>query len=78
MARRTQARILVAAVLVAALASPAAARNYYAVQNTKTHKCYVLPKKPKSKSVALVSGSGVYKTRADARAALKSFAACAT
>jgi uncharacterized membrane protein len=77
-----QARTLTAAAIVTGLASllvsPALARNYYAVQNTKTHKCYVLPKKPKSKSVVLVSGSGKYKTRAEARAALKTLSGCST
>jgi uncharacterized membrane protein len=77
-----QARTLTAAAIVTGLASllasPALARNYYAVQNIKTHKCYVLPKKPKSKSVVLVSGSGRYKTRAEARAALKTLSGCST
>jgi uncharacterized membrane protein len=79
-----QARTLTAAAIATGLASllvspaPALARNYYAVQNTKTHKCYVLPKKPKSKSVVLVSGSGKYKTRAEARAALKTLSGCST
>jgi len=77
-----QARTLTAAAIVTGLTSllvsPALARNYYAVQNTKTHKCYVLPKKPKTKSVVLVSGSAIYKTRAEARAALKTLSGCAT
>jgi hypothetical protein len=71
-----KARIAIAWVIVAAMASPALARNYYVVQNTKTQKCSVLPKKPKAKTILVVSGSTVYKTRAEARGALGTFAAC--
>jgi hypothetical protein len=70
------ARLFVALVICAGLASPAFARNYYVVQNVKTQKCSVLPKKPKGKTVALVKGSGIYKTRTEARTALRTFPAC--
>jgi hypothetical protein len=70
------ARLLLALVICAGLVSPAFARNYYVVQNVKTHKCSVLPKKPKSKTVILVKGSGIYKTRTEARTALRTFPAC--
>jgi hypothetical protein len=71
-----KATILTACVLIIAMASPALARNYYVVQNIKTHKCSVLPKKPKGKSVMVVSGSFPYKSRAEARAALRMLPAC--
>jgi hypothetical protein len=71
-------RLFTALVLTIAMASPALARNYYVVQNIKTHKCSVLPKKPKGKSVIVVSGSSPYKTRAEARAALRTLAVCRT
>jgi hypothetical protein len=58
------------------LVSPALARNYYVVQNTKTLRCSVLPKKPKGKTVVIVSGTTPYKTRKEARAALRTAAAC--
>ena len=64
--------------LVIGIASPALARNYYVVQDTKTHKCFVLPKKPKGKTVVIVSNSPAYKTRGEARGALAALAACAT
>jgi hypothetical protein len=69
-------RFVIACVIVVGMASPALARNYYVVQNTKTHKCSVLPKKPKTKTVVIVSGSTAYKSRADARGALGTLAAC--
>jgi hypothetical protein len=71
-----KARLVIACVIVVGLASPALARNYYVVQNTKTHKCSVLPKKPKGKTVVVVSGSGAYKSRTEARSALETFAVC--
>jgi len=71
-----KAKLLIAAVIMIGMASPAVARNYYVVQNTKTHKCSVLPKKPKGKTVVVVSGSGAYKSRTEARGALETFAVC--
>jgi hypothetical protein len=44
-------KFLIAFVVSLGLASPAFARNYYVVQNSKTGKCSVLPKKPKGKTV---------------------------
>jgi hypothetical protein len=69
-------RLLLALAICAGLMSPAFARNYYVVQSIKTQKCSVLPKKPKGKTVKLVKGSGIYKTRTEARAALRTFPAC--
>jgi septal ring-binding cell division protein DamX len=71
-----KARLVGACLIIIAMASPALARNYYVVQNIKTHKCSVLPKKPKGKSVVVVSGSAPYKSRAEARAALRTLPAC--
>jgi hypothetical protein len=69
-------KFVLACLVIIGLASPAFARKYYIVQNTKTLKCSVLPKKPKGKTVVLVSGSTSYKTRNEARAALRSAAPC--
>ena len=69
---------LFAAMIVTGLASPAAARNLYVVKNLITDKCYVLPKKPKTKTVVLVNGSIAYKSRAEARSAVKNFVPCKT
>ena len=71
-----KARFLLACLIVSGLATPALARKYYIVQNTKTLRCSVLPKKPKGKTVVLVSGSSAYKTRNEARAALRTSAPC--
>jgi hypothetical protein len=71
-----KARFLLACLIVSGLATPALARKYYIVQNTKTLRCSVLPKKPKGKTVVLVGGSSAYKTRNEARAALRTAAPC--
>jgi hypothetical protein len=71
-------KFVLACLVIIGLASPAFARKYYIVQNTKTLKCSVLPKKPKGKTVVLVSGSTSYKTRNEARAALRTAAPCKT
>jgi predicted secreted protein len=73
-----KARLLVATLIIVGLASPAVARSYYVVESTKTHKCSVLPKKPKGKTVVIVKGSAAYKTKAEARAAFATFAPCKT
>jgi hypothetical protein len=72
------ARFCVVCITALGVASPALARNYYPVQNTRTHKCYVLPKKPKSKAVVVLGNNTAFKTRNDARSALATFAACKT
>jgi len=70
------ARVIVAAIIGIGMTVPASARNYYVVQDVKTHKCSVLPKKPKSKKVVLVKGSAIYKSRAEANSALRTFSVC--
>jgi hypothetical protein len=70
------ALLIVVFVVALGSTSPALARSYYVVQNSKTHNCFVLPKTPKGKTVVLLPGSGIYKTRAEARAALVTFAVC--
>jgi hypothetical protein len=57
-------------------AVPAFAAKYHVVQNSKTLKCSVVPKKPKGKTVVLVGGGTPYKARSDARAFLRTVASC--
>jgi hypothetical protein len=71
-------KITALAVIVVIIGSsvPAFATKYYVVQNSKTLKCSVVPKKPKGKTVVLVGGGTPYKTRSDARATLRTVASC--
>jgi len=71
-------KILIAAVIVVGMTGSAFARNYYVVQNTISHKCSVLPKKPKGRTVVLAPGGSTYKSRSEARVALAALAACKT
>ena len=63
-------------VLIIGSAGPAFASKYYVVQNSKTLKCSVVPKKPKGKTVVLVGAGTAYKTRSEARTALRAVANC--
>ena len=73
-----KARFLVGTLIAVGLATPAAARNYYIVENIKTHKCSVAKTKPseKSKTVALVGDGTAYKTKAEANTAMGGMDAC--
>jgi hypothetical protein len=71
-----KATFLAVFCLVIGFAAPALASKYYVVQNSKTLKCSVVPKKPKGKTVVLVGGGTAHKTRNDARAALRNAANC--
>ncbi len=72
-----KAKIMLACVLVAGIASPALA-DYFIVQNNKSHKCSVAKNKPseKSKTVVLVGDGTAYKTKAEATTAMGTTDAC--
>lgn len=73
-----KAKIFVAAILAAAVASPAFAATYYVVQNTKTHKCSVATSKPSatSKTRVLVADTAGYPNKKDATAAMAAAEVC--
>lgn len=65
----------IAALLIAGLATPALAAQFYVAQNTSSHKCSIVSQKPDGKNLTLVGAEG-YKTRAAAEAAMKGSAQC--
>jgi opacity protein-like surface antigen len=65
----------IAALLIAGLATPALAAQFYVAQSTSNHKCSIVSQKPDGKSLNLVGTDG-YKTRAAAEAAMKSLSEC--
>ena len=70
-------RVLFAAVLAAAFALPAAAQEFYIVQDVKTKRCTIVDKKPATTTeVTVVGGTTVYKTRAEAETGMKSVKVC--
>jgi hypothetical protein len=73
-------KVLIGAVLIAALVTPAlAADEFYVVQDVKTKKCTIVDKKPTTTTeVTQVGGTTVYKSRTDAEAGMKSVKICTT
>ncbi len=70
---------LIAGLLVAVLATPALAAaqyaQYYVAQNNSTHKCSVVSHKPDGIKLTLL-GSGGFKSKSQARDALKGMSEC--
>jgi hypothetical protein len=75
-------RLFVALSLAAALAVPAGAQTtvsteFYVVQDTATKKCTIVDKKPTMTTTTVVS-NGVFKTRTEAEAGMKTIKVCTT
>lgn len=71
-----KSRLIIAAGLMAAIATPAFADSFYVVQDVKTKKCTITETKPTSTETTVVSGNTVYKTRAEAETGMKSVKVC--
>jgi hypothetical protein len=54
------------------------AQSFYVVQDVKSKKCTITETKPTSSEVTVVSGDGVYKTRTEAEAGMKTVKVCTT
>jgi hypothetical protein len=67
----------IAAVLIAALATPALAAQYYVALDTSTKQCHVMAQRPDGTAMKQV-GNGAYKSQAEAQQALRSLAECNT
>jgi hypothetical protein len=63
-------KYLIAGLLIAGMASPALAAEYYVAQNTTSHKCSIVSKKPTGKSLTMLGSEG-FKSKAAAESALK-------
>jgi len=71
-------KVALAAVL-AALASPAIAQEFYVVQDTATRKCTIVEKKPTVTTMKIVSPEGaVYKSRSEAETGMKTVKVCSS
>lgn len=70
-------RFLIASALTIAFAVPAFAQSteFYVVQDASTKKCTIVDKKPTTTTTVVV-GNGVYKTRTEAEAGMKSVKVC--
>lgn len=73
-------RLLIASALAVAFAAPAFAQTatsteFYVVQDASTKKCTIVDKKPTTTTTVVV-GNGVYKTRTEAEAGMKTVKVC--
>ena len=62
-------------MLVAGFTAPAFAAEYYVAQNSSTHKCSIVAKKPDGKTLTMLGSEG-FKTRSAAEGALKGMSEC--
>jgi hypothetical protein len=67
---------LVVAALALVIATPTFAAEYYIVQSASSKKCSVASKKPTSDKMTVVGDGTAYKSKKEARAALKGADAC--
>jgi hypothetical protein len=67
---------LAVAALALVIATPAFAAEYYIVQSASSKKCSVASKKPTSDKMTLVGDGTAYKSKKEARAAMKAADAC--
>ena len=70
--------VVLVGVLAFGFSAPALAASYYVVQDTKTHKCSVVTKKPsaKSKTTALVGAGTAYPSKQEATTAMGTMTEC--
>jgi hypothetical protein len=70
-------KIVLASLLVAGIATPTLAAEFYIVQDTATKKCTIVDKKPTVTTQTVVSDNGkVYTTREEATSGMKSVKVC--
>jgi hypothetical protein len=68
-------KYLIAGLLIAGMATPALAAEYYVAQNANSHKCSIVAHKPDGKTLTMLGGEG-FKTKSDAQNALKGMSEC--
>jgi hypothetical protein len=68
-------KYVIAGLLIAGMATPALAAEYYVAQNTSSHKCSIVSHKPDGKSLTMLGSDG-FKTRSAAESALKGMSEC--
>jgi hypothetical protein len=69
---------MLVSVTLAALVSPAAATEFYIVQDTATKRCRIEQQKPTSITMVVVVEDKIFTTRVDAENSMRSVEACKT
>jgi hypothetical protein len=68
-------KLLTAAVVTAAFATPALAQEFYIVQDSATKRCQIVEQRPTTTTTTVV-GDGMYKTKVEAESAMKTVKVC--
>ena len=68
-------KYVIAGLLIAGMANPALAAEYYVAQNASSHKCSIVSHKPDGKTLTMLGGEG-FKTKSEAQNALKGMSEC--
>ena len=68
-------KYLIAGLLIAGMATPALAGEYYVAQNSSSHKCSIVAKKPNGKTLTMLGTEG-FKSKSAARSAMKGMTEC--
>jgi hypothetical protein len=68
-------KYVIAGLLIAGMATPALAAEYYVAQNASSHKCSIVSHKPDGKTLTMLGGEG-FKTKSEAQNALKGMSEC--
>ena len=68
-------KYVIAGLLIAGMTTPALAREYYVAQNSSSHKCSVVSKKPNGKTLTMLGTEG-FKSKSAAQTAMKGMSEC--
>jgi hypothetical protein len=68
-------KYLIAGLLIAGMATPALAGEYYVALHSSSHKCSIVPKKPNGKTLTMLGTEG-FKTKSAAHTAMKGMSEC--
>ena len=68
-------KYVIAGLLLASFVTPALAAEYYVAQNTSSHKCSIVSKKPDGKTLTMLGADG-FKSKSEAESALKGMSEC--
>jgi hypothetical protein len=69
-------KMLLGGMLIAAIATPGLAAEFYIVQDSGTKHCTIVDKRPTVKTTTVVGGEKVYTTREEASTAMKTVKVC--
>ena len=68
-------KYVIAGLLIAGMTTPALAREYCVAQNSSSHKCSVVSKKPNGKTLTMLGTEG-FKSKSAAQTAMKGMSEC--